>query len=44
MLHNPAVSHIDGDMKFHIFSKLFQGKCNEIPSQFSFESMFVLIM
>ncbi len=37
-------SHFSGDTKFHAFSRLFPGKCNEIPDQFGFESVFVLIM
>ncbi len=37
-------SHFSGDNKFHVFSRLFPGKCNEIPGQFGFESVFVLIM
>ncbi len=24
-------SHFSGDMKFHVFSRLFPGKSNEIP-------------
>ncbi len=33
-------SHFYGDTKFHIFSRLFPGKSNEIPGQFGFESVF----
>ncbi len=28
------------DTKFHVFSRLFQGKSNEIYGQFGFESVF----
>ncbi len=31
-------SYLSGDMKFHVFSRLFPGKSNEIPGQFNFES------
>ncbi len=31
--------HFSGDTKFHVFSRLFPGKTNEIQSQFSFESL-----
>ncbi len=31
-------SHFSGDMKFHVFYRLFQCKSNEIPGQFGFES------
>ncbi len=34
-------SHVSGDTKFQVFSRLFPGKSNEIPAQFGFESVFV---
>ncbi len=37
-------SHFSGDMKFHVFSRLFPGNSNDIPAQFSSESVFLLIM
>ncbi len=37
-------SHFSCDTKFHVFSRLFPGKRNEIQYQFGFESVFVLIM
>ncbi len=37
-------SHFSCDTKFHVFSKLFPGKSNQIQGQFGFESVFVLIM
>ncbi len=37
-------THFSGDTKFHVFSRLFPGKCNEIPGQFGFEAVFVLII
>ncbi len=37
-------SHFSRDKKFHVFSRLFPDKCNEIPGQFDFEQVFVLIM
>ncbi len=30
-------SHFSGEMKFHVFSRLFPGKSNEITGQFDFE-------
>ncbi len=36
--------HFSRYTKFHVFCRLFPGKCNEIPGQFGFESVFVLIM
>ncbi len=39
-----ACSHFSCDTKFHILSRLFPGKRNEIKGQFGFESVFVLIM
>ncbi len=36
--------HFSCDTKFHVFSRLFPGKGNEIQGQFGFESVFVLIM
>ncbi len=45
LMYNPIQSsHFSGDTKFHVFSRLFPGKCNEIPGQFGFESVFLLIM
>ncbi len=41
---NSQGSHFSGDTKFHVFSRLFPGKCDEIPGQFVFESVFVLKM
>ncbi len=32
-------SHFSGDTTFHVFSRLFLGKSNEIPGQFDFESV-----
>ncbi len=37
-------SHFSGDMKFHIFSKLFPGKSNNIQGQFGFKTQCVLIL
>ncbi len=37
-------SHFSCDTKFHVFSRLFHGKGNEIQGQFGFKSVFVLIM
>ncbi len=37
-------SIFSGDTKVYVFSRLFPGKSNEIPGQFDFESLFVLIM
>ncbi len=37
-------SHFSCDTKFHLFSRLFTGKSNEIQGQFGFESVFVLII
>ncbi len=31
-------SHFSGDMKFHVFSRLFHDKHSEISGQFGFES------
>ncbi len=31
-------SHFSGDTKFHVFSRLFPGKRNEIQGQFGFKS------
>ncbi len=32
-------SHFSGDTKFHVFSRSFPRKCNEIQDQFGFESV-----
>ncbi len=37
-------SHFYCDTKFHVFSRLFPSKNNEIQGQFGMESVFVLIM
>ncbi len=37
-------SHFSGDTKFHVFSRIFPGKNNEIQGQFGFESVFGLII
>ncbi len=37
-------SHSSGDTTFHVFSRLFAVKNNEIQGQYDFESVFVLNM
>ncbi len=37
-------SNLSCDTEFHVFSRLFPGKSDEIQCQFGFESVFVLIM
>ncbi len=44
MLKQMEGSHFSCDTKFHVFSRLFPGKSNEIKGQFGFKSVFVLIM
>ncbi len=36
-------SYFSSDTKYHVFSRLFLGKSNEIPGQFDFESQWLCL-